>query len=320
MPHDATGRGYSVHRIAEPPRSFARSGGQVDSGRGVEVQRVSLIVPAGPRCRRSWSSAGTALERAVSGIRGSGPRTFARGFPCPSTQPTAASRAEDSSVPPSGRWPSASAAATQRNQPGGQRSGWRRERRRPHRGGSERWGHRCYRGCTERGRYDRQRRFGRGRGEAKVHLAAACGTYCGACLSYMAKHGEDEAVTRPNPWGLRRLPQRRHARFPLPNLQHQALRGGDAERGSLHRLRGAALLSHHEPDRRRRLPAPSGVPAEPREDARAGRRGMGQRRGGALALSPVRLAHELVRHGVRPCGAPRSASLFPVTADTPRPY
>lgn len=30
-------------------------------------------------------------------------------------------------------------------------------------------------------------------GEAKVHLAAACGTYCGACPAYINKHGEGEA-------------------------------------------------------------------------------------------------------------------------------
>jgi hypothetical protein len=29
-------------------------------------------------------------------------------------------------------------------------------------------------------------------GKGKVHLAAACGTYCGACPSYIAKHSEDE--------------------------------------------------------------------------------------------------------------------------------
>ena len=27
--------------------------------------------------------------------------------------------------------------------------------------------------------------------KAKVHLAAACGTYCGACPAYLAKHGDD---------------------------------------------------------------------------------------------------------------------------------
>jgi hypothetical protein len=28
-------------------------------------------------------------------------------------------------------------------------------------------------------------------GKGKVHLAAACGTYCGACPAYLAKHSED---------------------------------------------------------------------------------------------------------------------------------
>jgi len=31
-------------------------------------------------------------------------------------------------------------------------------------------------------------------GKAKVHLAAACGTYCGACPAYIAKHSEDEQI------------------------------------------------------------------------------------------------------------------------------
>ncbi len=29
-------------------------------------------------------------------------------------------------------------------------------------------------------------------GKGKVHLAAACGTYCGACPAYIAKHVEDK--------------------------------------------------------------------------------------------------------------------------------
>jgi hypothetical protein len=31
-------------------------------------------------------------------------------------------------------------------------------------------------------------------GKGKVHLAAACGTYCGACTAYLAKHGGDEQI------------------------------------------------------------------------------------------------------------------------------
>jgi len=31
-------------------------------------------------------------------------------------------------------------------------------------------------------------------GTDKEHLAAACGTYCGACPAYLAKHGKDEQM------------------------------------------------------------------------------------------------------------------------------
>ncbi len=31
-------------------------------------------------------------------------------------------------------------------------------------------------------------------GKGKGHLAAACGTYCGACPAYLARHGEDEQI------------------------------------------------------------------------------------------------------------------------------
>jgi hypothetical protein len=30
--------------------------------------------------------------------------------------------------------------------------------------------------------------------KGKIHLAAACGTYCGACEAYIAKHGEKEQI------------------------------------------------------------------------------------------------------------------------------
>ena len=32
--------------------------------------------------------------------------------------------------------------------------------------------------------------------KGKVHLAAACGTYCGACPAYIAKHGEKEQIKK----------------------------------------------------------------------------------------------------------------------------
>lgn len=30
--------------------------------------------------------------------------------------------------------------------------------------------------------------------DAKIHLAGACGIYCGACPAYLAKHGDDEQI------------------------------------------------------------------------------------------------------------------------------
>jgi hypothetical protein len=36
---------------------------------------------------------------------------------------------------------------------------------------------------------------GKATGAGEEQLAAACGTYCGACPAYLAKHGEDEQVT-----------------------------------------------------------------------------------------------------------------------------
>jgi hypothetical protein len=33
-----------------------------------------------------------------------------------------------------------------------------------------------------------------GDGKGKVHLAAACGTYCGACPAYLAKHSDSEQI------------------------------------------------------------------------------------------------------------------------------
>ncbi len=41
-----------------------------------------------------------------------------------------------------------------------------------------------------------EREISRTAGSGKVHLAAACGTYCGACLAYMARHGDEEQIKK----------------------------------------------------------------------------------------------------------------------------
>ena len=83
-------------------------------------------------------------------------------------------------------------------------------------------------------------------GAGKEHLAAACGTYCGACPACLAKHGEDEQIkmklqkrsssgpakaqkgippSKLDGWpSLRRLSKRRRACWPLPKMRHKAAR------------------------------------------------------------------------------------------------
>ena len=39
-----------------------------------------------------------------------------------------------------------------------------------------------------------RRKFVKMTGTDKEHLAAACGTYCGACPAYIAKHSEDKQI------------------------------------------------------------------------------------------------------------------------------
>ena len=41
-------------------------------------------------------------------------------------------------------------------------------------------------------------------GKGKVHLAAACGTYCGACPAYIKKHGEDKKRLSSGPMKARK--------------------------------------------------------------------------------------------------------------------
>ncbi|MBN1927341.1 MAG: DUF3795 domain-containing protein [Prolixibacteraceae bacterium] len=54
-------------------------------------------------------------------------------------------------------------------------------------------------------------------GKGKEHLAAACGTYCGACPAYLAKHGSEEQIklrlekrlSSQQPKPLKRIPDPR---------------------------------------------------------------------------------------------------------------
>lgn len=162
---------------------------------------------------------------------------------------------------------------------------------------------------------------GGGGGEAKVHLAAACGTYCGACLSYMAKHGEDEAVTRPNPWGdcdgcLSGGTLASHCRTCSIRLCAAETQSGgrctDCAELPCYRITNlidAGGYPHRQeylPNlaKMRELGVEEWVSAE-EERWRCPQCGL------PMSWYDTECAR---------CGAPRSASLFPVTADTPRPY
>lgn len=49
-----------------------------------------------------------------------------------------------------------------------------------------------YCACCSLDRIAASKEFSVQGGESKVHLAATCGTYCGACPAYLNKHGEGE--------------------------------------------------------------------------------------------------------------------------------
>jgi hypothetical protein len=153
------------------------------------------------------------------------------------------------------------------------------------------------------------------------HLAAACGTYCGACPSYIAKHSEDETVQRPNPWGdcdgclsggmLAAHCQTCRIRLCAANRQN-VTRCSDCDELPCYRVTGLINLGSY-PHRQEYLPN--------------------------LALIGEMGAQEWVRYeeerwrcprcglpmswydtACARCGESRSADLFPVTEDTRRPY
>nr|AGS52807.1 hypothetical protein [uncultured bacterium contig00009] len=162
----------------------------------------------------------------------------------------------------------------------------------------------------------------------KVHLAAACGTYCGACPAYIATHPEDGQIQYSNPWGecdgclgggrlaahcricdTRLCALRKHddARctdceqlpcYRVTNLINQVYYPG--QRGPyMHRLEYLPNL-----EKIREMGAEEWVKSE---EARWRCPGCG--------LPMGWYDTECAR-----CGEPRSERLFPVTRDTPRPY
>jgi hypothetical protein len=54
-------------------------------------------------------------------------------------------------------------------------------------------------------------------GTDKEHLAAACGTYCGACPAYIARHGEDEHIKMRRQKSISSGPMKALKNIPPPN-------------------------------------------------------------------------------------------------------
>jgi len=158
-------------------------------------------------------------------------------------------------------------------------------------------------------------------GTGNVHLAAACGTYCGACPSYIAKHSEDEAIQRPNPWGdcdgclsggmLAAHCQTCEIRLCAADRQN-VTRCSDCEELPCYRVTNLINLGNY-PHRQEYLPNLALI-SEMGADEWA-RYEEERWRCPQCGLPMSWYDTECAR-----CGEPRSESLFPVSEDTPRPY
>jgi hypothetical protein len=158
-------------------------------------------------------------------------------------------------------------------------------------------------------------------GTGKEHLAAACGTYCGACPSYNARHSEDEAIQRPNPWGdcdgclaggmlasHCQTCEIRLCALDKPNVT----RCCDCAELPCHRITNLINFGNY-PHRQEYLPNLALISEMGAEEWV--RYEENRWRCPQCGLPMLWYDTECAR-----CGEPRSASLFPVTDDTPRPY
>jgi hypothetical protein len=158
-------------------------------------------------------------------------------------------------------------------------------------------------------------------GTGKEHLAAACGTYCGACPSYIARHSEDEQIQRPNPWGdcdgclaggmLAGHCQTCEIRLCAASRQN-VTRCCDCVELPCYRITNLINLGNY-PHRQEYLPnlaliSEMGVQEWVRYEEERWRCPQ-------CGLPMLWYDTECAR-----CGEPRSENLFPVTEDTPRPY
>jgi hypothetical protein len=70
-------------------------------------------------------------------------------------------------------------------------------------------------------------------GKGKARLAAACGTYCGACPAYIAKHGEKDQTGMRPPKSLPSGPTKAQKGIPPPNWMDGLLCDGCLSGGEL---------------------------------------------------------------------------------------
>ncbi len=68
---------------------------------------------------------------------------------------------------------------------------------------------------------------------AKEHLAAACGTYCGACPAYIAKHSDDEQIKTKRQERSSSGPMKALKNTPPPNWMEGLLCDGCLSGGML---------------------------------------------------------------------------------------
>jgi hypothetical protein len=157
--------------------------------------------------------------------------------------------------------------------------------------------------------------------KGKEHLAAACGTYCGACPSYIARHSEDERVRRPNPWGdcdgclgggkLAAHCRACGIRLCAANKEPEA-RCTDCEELPCYRLTSLINAGGY-PHRKEYLPNLEGI----RE---MGVREWARNEEERWRCPRCRLPMSWYDTECARCGEPRSETLFLLSEDTPRPY
>lgn len=69
--------------------------------------------------------------------------------------------------------------------------------------------------------------------KGKVHLAAVCGTYCGACPAYIAKNGEDSRTKMKRPKRLSSGPMKALKTIPEPSWMDGILCDGCLSHGEI---------------------------------------------------------------------------------------